>query len=126
MILRIAELRIFGLGNDLLEGLFRHAHVARFERHFAQVAQAAHHVRRDGHCILEDLLGGDGLSERLVSLRQQIVGRHEFRVMLDQDVQRLLSFGILLQSKLTARQPEMRPADGPRHQDGLVHHRRVG
>ncbi|WP_431478061.1 hypothetical protein [Massilia eburnea] len=57
MVLRIAELGIAGLGHDLAESLLRRGDIARAIGHLAKVAQAAHHVRRHGNRVFQDLLG---------------------------------------------------------------------
>ena len=116
MVFRVAEFRIFGLDHHLLVGAFGRAEIARFERHAAQAAQAAHHVRRDRHRVLEDFLGLQRLAHRLVVLRQQVVGGHEAGILLDQHAQRRFHFLVALLREQGARQAQVHPGHRPRGQ----------
>jgi hypothetical protein len=68
---RVAELGILGLGDHLFVGLFGAGDVAGGQRHVAEVAQPAHHVRRQRHRIFQHLLGV-GVA---VLLAQQLASR---------------------------------------------------
>ncbi|MNS86292.1 hypothetical protein D3C72_1201900 [compost metagenome] len=116
VVFRVAEFRVFGFRHHLLVGPFGRADVARVEGDAAQVAQAAHHVRRDGHRVLEDFLRLQLLAHGFMVLRQQVVGGHEAGVDLHQFQQRILRFLVALLFEQGARQSQVGPGHGARGQ----------
>ncbi len=120
MVGRIAELGVPGLGHHLLVGLFGAGHVAHGQRHVAQVAQAPHHVGRDGDGVLQHHLGFLVLALGAQGLGQQVVGGHELGIAGHQRLQHGLRFPVAAQQVDAAGLAQLGPAQRLGLDDGRI------